>query len=47
MDLKESPQDGVFIDQLTKIPVKTTAEMERYMDLGFKNRAVRETEMNK
>lgn len=25
MDLKESPQDGVFIDQLTKIPVKTTA----------------------
>jgi len=27
--------------------VKTTAEMEHFMDIGFKNRAVRETAMNK
>lgn len=27
--------------------VKTESEMQRYMDMGFKNRAVRETAMNK
>lgn len=27
--------------------VKTTAEMERLMEIGFKNRATRETAMNK
>ena len=27
--------------------VKSTAEMEKFMDVGFKNRAVRETAMNK
>lgn len=47
MDLKESPDKGVFIKDLTMTIVKTTAEMERLMDIGFKNRAVRETAMNK
>jgi hypothetical protein len=27
--------------------VKTEAEMEKFMEIGFKNRAVRETAMNK
>ena len=27
--------------------VKSTVEMEKFMDIGFKNRAVRETAMNK
>lgn len=46
-ELRESTERGVFVEELTKIVVKTTAEMEKYMEVGFKNRAVRETEMNK
>lgn len=38
---------GIFIKDLTRMRVKTTDEMEKFMDMGFKNRAVRETEMNK
>ena len=47
MDLKESPEKGVFVKDLTMNIVKTTEEMEKFMDIGFKNRAVRETAMNK
>ena len=37
----------MFVEGLTKMLVKTTTEMQKYMDIGFNNRAVRETEMNK
>ena len=41
MDLKESPDHGVFVKDLSMNIVKTEAEMQKYMDYGFKNRAVR------
>ena len=41
LDLKESPDKGVFVKDLTMHIVKTTDEMEKYMDIGFKNRATR------
>lgn len=47
MDLKESPNKGVYVKDLTMNIVKTSAEMEKFMEAGFKNRAVRETAMNK
>lgn len=47
MELKESPDKGVFVKGLTMNIVKSTIEMEKFMDIGFKNRAVRETAMNK
>lgn len=41
MDLKESPDKGVFVKDLTMNIVKSTSEMEKFMDIGFKNRATR------
>ena len=41
MDLKESPDKGVFVKDLTMNIVKSIAEMEKFMDVGFKNRATR------
>lgn len=46
MDLKESPDTGLFIKGLTQHEVDTIAKMEQYMEVGFKNRAVRATNMN-
>jgi hypothetical protein len=34
------------VKDLTQIEVDTIAKMEKYMDMGFKNRAVRATNMN-
>lgn len=47
MELRESPSKGVYVENLTTQVVKTYEEMEKYMATGFKNRAVRETAMNK
>lgn len=47
MELKESPNKGVYVKDLTMNIVKSTEQMEKFMDIGFKNRAVRETAMNK
>lgn len=41
MELKESPDKGVFVKDLTQIQVDSIAKMEQYMEEGFKNRAVR------
>ena len=41
MDLKESSNKGVYVKDLTMNIVKSTAEMEKFMEVGFKNRAVR------
>jgi hypothetical protein len=46
MDLKESPEKGVFVKDLLQIEVDSISKMEYYMDLGFKSRAVRATSMN-
>ena len=47
MELKESPDKGVFIKDLTKNIVKSVAEMDKWMNEGTKNRSVGETLMNK
>lgn len=38
MELKESPDKGVFIKDLTINVVKSSTEMERYMTIGTENR---------
>ena len=46
MDLKESPEKGVFVKDLLQIEVDSISKMEHYMELGFKSRSVRATNMN-
>jgi kinesin family protein 3/17 len=46
MDLKESPEKGVFVKDLTQFKVDNIVGMQKYMELGFGNRAVRSTNMN-
>ena len=46
MELKESPDKGVFVKDLLMIEVDGIAKMEQYMEIGFKSRAVRATNMN-
>lgn len=46
MELKESPEKGIFVKDLIQIQVDSISKMEYYMDMGFKNRAVRATSMN-
>ena len=46
MDLKECPDKGVFVKDLLQLEVGTIEKMEQYMELGFKSRAVRATNMN-
>ena len=46
MDLKESPEKGVYVKDLTQIKVDNTETMQKYMEVGFSNRAVRATNMN-
>ena len=47
LDLKESSDKGIFIKNLSMHIVKSVAEIEKLMTLGFKNRSVGETAMNK
>jgi len=47
LDLKESPEKGVFIKGLSMHVVKSVPEIQKLMTLGFKNRSVGETAMNK
>lgn len=47
MVVKESVSKGVFVENLTMNIVKTSSEMEHFMEVGMKNRATRETAMNK
>lgn len=46
MELKESADKGIFVKDLTEIKVENTDVMQKYMELGFSNRAVRATNMN-
>lgn len=47
IELKESPEKGVFVKDLTQTIVKNVDEMEKWMIHGTKNRSVGETLMNK
>ena len=46
LDLKEDPNKGVFIKDLTCLIVKSIPEIERAMNFGTSNRKVAETLMN-
>jgi len=47
LDLKEHPDKGVYVQDLTSVIVKTIPEIEQHMDHGTKNRMTGETAMNK
>ena len=47
LDLKETPDTGVFVKGLTTCIVKSIPEIEAYMDHGTNNRKTGETAMNK
>jgi len=47
LELKESTDKGVFIKDLNMNIVKSTSEMEKYMNLGNNSRTTGETLMNK
>ena len=46
MELKESPDKVVFVKDLLQLEVDSIQKMEQYMDIGFKGRATRATNMN-
>lgn len=46
MELKQSPDKGIFVKDLMQIQVDSISKMEQYMEIGFKNRATRATNMN-
>lgn len=47
LDLKEDPNRGVFVKDLTTFIVKSIPEIEKLMNKGSGNRKVGETAMNK
>jgi len=47
LDIKEDPDKGVFVKNLTTCIVKSIPEIEAYMDHGTKHRMTGETAMNK
>lgn len=47
MEIKESPDKGVFIKDLCQFVTKSTTEMENYMNIGNRNRSTGATLMNK
>ena len=46
LDLKETPDSGVFVKDLTSYVVKSTRECDKLRDFGAKNRHVGATAMN-
>ncbi|KAJ3305617.1 Kinesin-like protein kif3b [Kappamyces sp. JEL0829] len=46
LDLKENPETGVFVKDLSAVVVKSVEELEKLMDVGNANRSVGETLMN-
>lgn len=47
LKIKEDPDKGIYVHDLTQVIVKTVPELERLLDAGVKNRKVGETAMNK
>ena len=46
LDLKEDPQSGVYVKDLTSYVVKTVRECDKLRDFGASNRHVGATKMN-
>ena len=47
MQIKEDPNKGIFVKDLTTVIVKSVPELEKMLFAGLKNRKVGETAMNK
>ena len=47
MSLKENSSKGLVIEGLKTFLVKSVEDLERYFRIGYKNRSVRHTPMNK
>jgi len=47
LQIKEDPNKGIFVKDLTTVIVKSVPELERMLFAGMKNRKVGETAMNK
>jgi kinesin family protein 3/17 len=46
LELRESPEKGIFIKELKKVPVTSSAEIFKYLKFGNQNRTTGETLMN-
>ena len=47
LKVKEDPDRGIYVEDLTQVIVKSVPELERLLDAGVKNRKTGETAMNK
>ena len=47
LKIKEDPDRGIFVQDLTQVICKTVPDLQRLLDAGCKNRKVGETAMNK
>ena len=47
MQIKEDPNKGTYVKDLTSVIVKNVSDTEKAMFYGLKNRKTGETEMNK
>ena len=47
LKIKEDPNKGIFVQDLTHVIVKSVPELEKLLMAGIKNRKVGETAMNK
>ena len=47
LQIKEDPDRGIYVQDLTQVIVKSVPELERLLDAGVKNRKTGETAMNK
>jgi hypothetical protein len=47
LKIKEDPDRGIYVADLTQVIVKSVPELERLLDAGVKNRKTGETAMNK
>ena len=47
MQVKEDPNKGIFVKDLTTVIVKSVPELEKMLYAGMKNRKTGETAMNK
>jgi kinesin family protein 3/17 len=47
LKIKEDPNKGIFVQDLTNVIVKTVPDLEKLLLAGIKNRKVGETAMNK
>jgi hypothetical protein len=46
LNVREHPQHGIFVENMSKVPVTSYAEISRQIDVGTSNRTVGATQMN-